>query len=111
MQPVPFSHAEHMRSYWLQENKDLPGDRAFLEAFAQWLNNEGPAGDGSHPVIDSLLWWTWSTNSGDTGGLIDDKNPTQVRQLCFSIVSDTPFFCWYELLCADIAATRTAGKP
>lgn len=47
-------------------------DFDFFESFIQYITNTGPGNDGLHNAIDSVFFWAWNANSGDTHGLVED---------------------------------------
>ena len=47
-------------------------DFDFYTSFIQYLTVTGPGDDGLHNSIDSVFWWSWNANSGDTHGLVMD---------------------------------------
>ena len=50
-----------------------PADAATMTGLQSYLRNQAPAQDGLHAAIGSWFYWSWSPNSGDTGGLtLDD---------------------------------------
>jgi len=52
---------------------EMEDDITFMNDFADYLNNEGPAKDGRHVAIPNWFYWSWNANSGDTGGLVTDN--------------------------------------
>ncbi|KAL3142124.1 hypothetical protein ABBQ32_004742 [Trebouxia sp. C0010 RCD-2024] len=49
-----------------QDSRDTPS----MASFAKYLTNTGDGNDGKHNKIESVFWWAWNANSGDTGGIV-----------------------------------------
>jgi hypothetical protein len=47
-------------------------DKETMADLATFFNNEGAAADGRHLPITSWFYWSWNSNSEDTGGLVDN---------------------------------------
>ena len=48
-------------------------DLQMLSDFAHYLNDTNGAIDRQHEAIRNWFYWSWSANSGDTGGIVTDN--------------------------------------
>jgi hypothetical protein len=61
-----------------------PADVSAMSGIASYFNNQAPANDGLHDPISNWFYWSWSPNSGDTGGLVQDDGVTlQAQKITF----------------------------
>ena len=43
---------------------------SFAGCLERCVLNAGDGNDGRHNKIESVFWWAWNANSGDTGGIV-----------------------------------------